>query len=113
MQFSSNEVYAIKQRVKPPHIEGPPVIDEGMLSRCLQGNDWYHKSGAEYVGIRGKVKWSEQATNLLIMRGRGVTLEQCADHFGVTRERVRQVEAKCLRRLRNLAGLRYFTPEGK
>ena len=115
MQFdillSDDDVRAIKQLVMPlPAFEGFPVIDEAMLTRCLLSNDWFHKSGAQYVGNRGKVKWSEQATNLLIMRVRGSTLQRCADHFGVNRERIRQVEAKSLRRLRNLAGPGAFTP---
>ena len=112
MQFdlllSDDDVRAIKDLVKPPHFEGPPVIDEGMLARRLLSNDWFHKT--KYAAHNRKVNWAEQATNVLIMRVRGVTLQRCADHFGVNRERIRQVEAKSLRRLRNLAGLRYFIP---
>ena len=102
-----NDVRAIKELVKSPHVEGFPGIDEGMLSHFLLSEDWLYK--APYAGHR-KVNWVEQATNMLIMRVRGTTIQRCADHFGVNRERIRQVEAKSLRRLRNLAGLRYFTP---
>jgi len=111
MQFdlllSDDDVRAIKERVKPPHFEGNPVIDEGMLARCLLSNDWLYK--APYAG-HGKVNWAEQATNMLIMRVRGTTLQRCADHYGVNRERIRQVEANSLRRLRNLAGQGGFIP---
>ena len=112
MQFdillSDDDVRAIKQLVMPlPAFEGFPVIDEAMLTRCLLSNDWLYK--APYAG-HGKVNWAEQATNMLIMRVRGSTLQRCADHFGVNRERIRQVEAKSLRRLRNLAGQGAFTP---
>jgi hypothetical protein len=117
MQFdlllSDDDVRAIKQLVKHPlllggrHIEGPLVIDEGMLARCLLSNDWFHKT--KYAAHNRKVNWAEQATNVLIMRVRGTTLQRCADHYGVNRERIRQVEAKSLRRLRNLAGQGGFT----
>ena len=113
MQLTDDDMRAIKQLVKHPlllgerHIEGPLVIDEGMLAHCLLSDDWLYK--APYAG-RGKVNWAEQATNMLIMRVRGTTLQRCADHFGVNRERVRQVEARALRRLRNLAGQGAFTP---
>ena len=113
MQFdillSDDDVRAIKQLVMPlPAFEGFPVIDEAMLTRCLLSNDWFHKT--KYAAHNRKVNWAEQATNVLIMRVRGTSLQRCADHFGVNRERVRQVEAKSLLRLRNLAGQGAFTP---
>ena len=117
MQFdlllTDDDVRAIKQLVTHPlllgerHIEGPLVVDEGMLGRCLLSNDWFYKT--KYVS-RGKVNWAEQATNTLIMRVRGVTFQRCADRYGLSRERIRQVEAKGLRRLRNLAVQGRFTP---
>ena len=113
MQFdlllTDDDVRAIKHRVMPlPAFEGFPDIDEGMLARRLLSNDWFHKT--KYAAHNRKVNWAEQATNMLIMRVRGTTLQRCADHYGVNRERIRQVEAKSLRRLRNLAGQGEFTP---
>ena len=34
------------------------------------------------------------------MRSEGYTLKRCGDEFGITKERVRQVEAKFLRKMR-------------
>lgn len=83
--------------------EEPPVIDEELLERCLLSNDWFHSSGEKYVGNRWKVKWSEQATNLLAMKARGISDRRCAEHFGVAAGRVVAVKHHCLFRLRDLA----------
>lgn len=45
---------------------------------------------------------SERETKVLeLMYGYGYTLEECGKEFGVTRERIRQIRAKTLRKLRN------------
>ena len=90
--------------------EEPPVIDEELLERCLLSNDWFHSSGEKYVGNRWKVKWSEQATNLLAMKARGISDRRCAEHFGVAAGRVVAVKHHCLFRLRDLALLGRLTP---
>ena len=45
---------------------------------------------------------SEREIQVLEMRFRdGMTYEQCGKSFNVTRERIRQIEAKALRKLRH------------
>jgi hypothetical protein len=91
--------------------EEPPVIDEELLERCLLSNDWLHPSGEKYIGNRWKVKWSEQATNLLAMKARGIPDRRCAEHFGVAAGRVAAVKNQCHSRLRDLALLGDLTRE--
>lgn len=40
---------------------------------------------------------SSRRAQVLAMRMRGLTLQEIADHFGLSRERVRQMEAKAIR----------------
>jgi len=89
--------------------EEPPVIDEELLERCLLSNDWFHKT--KYVGNRSKVRWSEQATNLLAMKARGISYRRCGEHFGVSAERARSVLVASLFSLRDLALLGRLTQE--
>lgn len=39
----------------------------------------------------------------------GMTLDEIAKHFGLTRERIRQIEAKALRKVRNKLRIRGLT----
>jgi RNA polymerase primary sigma factor len=39
----------------------------------------------------------------------GMTLDEIAKHFGLTRERIRQIEAKALRKIRNKLRARGLT----
>ena len=39
----------------------------------------------------------------------GMTLDEIAQHFGLTRERIRQIEAKALRKLKRKLAIRGLT----
>ena len=47
---------------------------------------------------------SERNLMIALDRARGVTLKAIADDEGVTPERIRQIEAKVLRKIKNLKG---------
>ena len=62
--------------------------------------------GAEDVSKRGKRNVTEREEKVLRLRfglldGRTRTLEEVGKEFNVTRERIRQIEAKALRKLKN------------
>lgn len=48
---------------------------------------------------------SDQETDILVSRYLGLTLEQCGQNWGFTRERARQIESSAMDRIRALAGL--------
>ena len=69
-----------------------------------------HRRGAEQV--RGALSvLSDREREVLEMRfglkdGQEHTLEEVGKHFGVTRERIRQIEAKALRKMRHPTRIR-------
>ena len=69
------------------------------------------KDAKQYIGTYlGKVLTPREAQVLCLRYGIGVnneyTLEEVGRHFGVTRERIRQIEAKAVRKLRHPKRLR-------
>jgi RNA polymerase sigma factor (sigma-70 family) len=96
-----------------------PVKPESKLMRAIFG--WTGESDDDYRqdGLREALmealdslpprfgpKFRESYKQVILLRfgfldGRGRTLEEVAKEFGVTRERIRQVEAKALRLLRH------------
>lgn len=68
--------------------------------------------------LRGQIDWvldtlEERERQVIRMRfglldGKTYTLEEVGKHFGVTRERIRQVEGKALRKLRHPSRSRYL-----
>lgn len=64
--------------------------------------------------------FTERDKDILCRRAAGETIDTIADVYDISRERVRQIEAKCYRRLRNPArkqllrvGLPKYTPEAE
>lgn len=74
----------------------------------------------QYTGIQGTVALAFALGNLTdreqtVMTMRfvdGMTYEECGKHFGVTRERIRQVEAKATRKLRGRKSIRELMQMG-
>lgn len=87
--------------------EEMPVIDTDLLERHIRSDALYPVRSSRIVS---KVNWAEAAGDLLLMRVRGVTLQRCADHFGVKAGTVRDVERKIIRKMAVLAGQGGFIP---
>ena len=96
-----NEI-SIKERIKCLR---PEIID--MIRKEYGDIDTYVQSfeNMEYVDHLMKhlegFSWREQKVILLrfgLLDGEAKTLEEVAGIMGITRERVRQIESKCLRR---------------
>jgi hypothetical protein len=87
--------------------EEMPVIDTDLLERHIRSDALYPDRSPLTMK---KVNWPKAAGDLLLMRVRGVTLQRCADHFGVAAGSVRQVEHRIIRKLAALAGQGGFTP---
>jgi len=63
--------------------------------------------------LEGMKTLSEKERSILLLRygmmnNIEYTLEQVGNHYGVTRERIRQIEAKALRKMRHPSGTRHF-----
>jgi hypothetical protein len=86
--------------------EDMPVIDTRLLALHIRSDALYPTPA-----IQGrKVNWRKVAGDLLLMRARGISLQRCADHYGVTAGSVRQVVANVIRKLATLASKGKFTP---
>lgn len=61
----------------------------------------------EVKHVRDTAPWhaDREAQELVAAHPTGLTLEEVGAHFGVTRERIRQIEAQALRKLRAGASL--------
>lgn len=82
-----------------------------MLATITMNNLVIRKIGVDMVGfnenfIRKCLEHGISERNLMITldRARGVTLRAIADDEGVTPQRIRQIEANVLRKMKNLKG---------
>lgn len=77
----------------------PPMLDQGFDEvRLLEQAD--AKRSVEYLMERAKL--SPRETQVVVLRSEGDTLEQVATKMDVTRERIRQIEARGLEKMRHV-----------
>ena len=113
MGLSVEKLRAIVKAIQEPlSLETPlGADDEGRLGDTIQNQDAEAPVDHVTVGMlreemrRALTDLNDRERAVLALRfgledGRERTLEEVGQHFGVTRERVRQVEAKALRKLR-------------
>jgi RNA polymerase primary sigma factor len=119
LEIASNKVQRIlKTAEEPISLEGPVGDEESsVLGDFIEDDDATEPLDAAIKEmLRAQVKTSltgltEREREVLELRfglvdGKDHTLEEVSDFFNVTRERVRQIEAKALRKLRHPANSR-------
>jgi len=89
-------------------IFGEPTEDKGDANYNHEGLHDALMEALDSLALLGGPAFRERYKRLILLRfgflspdGYGRTLEQVAKEFGVTRERIRQIEAKTLRLLRH------------
>ena len=114
MEITEERVREIRKIAQEPVSLETPIGEEedSHLGDFIEDHDAPAPSeAASYALLKEKLEevlgtLSEREREVLILRfglqdGRQRTLEEVGQHFGVTRERIRQIEAKALRRLRS------------
>ena len=119
LELSSDRVQEIIRIAREPISLATPVGDEGDASLGDFLEDHQMESPADAAGREALKREVAEVLGMLSERERGVlelrfglkdgrsrTLEEVGGAYGVTRERIRQIEAKALRKLRHPSRLR-------
>lgn len=79
-------------------LTGTERLRLNMVGTCLK-NVTFDLGERFWCSFRNLFTKDERAYNILVLRSQGETLEQVGGYYGITRERVRQIEAKTIKRL--------------
>jgi RNA polymerase primary sigma factor len=114
LDFASQKVEAILKTAEEPVSLERPIGDEdsSQLGDFIEDDDAQDpEDAADIISLREKIEkdlenLTQKEREVLELRfglldGKDHTLEEVSDYFNVTRERIRQIEAKALRKLRH------------
>ena len=114
LEFAAQKVEAILKTAEEPVSLERPIGDEdsSQLGDFIEDDDAQDpEDAADIISLREKIEkdlenLTQKEREVLELRfglldGKDHTLEEVSDYFNVTRERIRQIEAKALRKLRH------------
>ena len=81
------------------------LVQADLLVQEGEGYRTYRDSAAEIIGA--SEKFSEREKGVFSLRSNGATLEETGSSFGISRERVRQIEKKIFRRIHKARETRF------